>query len=105
MGLKQERKTVDAMVRLYCKAHHRGHELCESCRELLEYADGRLAACPFGDRKPTCRKCPVHCYRKQMKERITEVMRFAGPRMVLRHPLMAMRHLLRESRRARTAGR
>lgn len=95
MGTNQERKTIEAMIRLFCKAHHQPHELCLQCSELLQYADARLAACPFGDRKPTCRKCPVHCYRRDMKEKIAEVMRFAGPRMIFNHPILAVRHLLR----------
>jgi hypothetical protein len=103
MSLKHERKTVTAMIRLYCTAHHHGSDLCESCRELQEYADARLAACPFGDGKPTCRQCPIHCYRKEMRQRVSEVMAFAGPRMLLHHPIMALRHLLREKMRNRTS--
>jgi hypothetical protein len=104
MSVKHERKTAAAMIRLFCRAHHRRGDLCEQCVELLQYADARLAACPFGGRKPACRKCPVHCYRKEMKERITEVMRWSGPRMMIHHPVMAFRHLLRENMPSRAGG-
>ena len=48
--------------------------------------------------KTFCSNCRVHCYRPDMRERIREVMRFSGPRMMLYHPVMAVRHLI-ESRR------
>lgn len=90
-----ERKTVHAMIAIYCQAHHGGAPLCESCAELEAYVDQRLEKCPFGWEKPTCKNCKVHCYRADMRERIREVMRFAGPRMLLHHPVLAVRHLLK----------
>lgn len=76
---RREEKTLQAMVRIYCPAHHGGRELCEECRELLGYAHLRLDRCPFGEDKPTCLKCSVHCYRPEPRERVRPVMRFAGP--------------------------
>lgn len=96
MGVNTEIKTIRAMIGLYCRAHHHSHDLCDECSELLQYAEARLTACPFDENKPTCRKCSIHCYRKDMKERITAVMRFAGPRMLARHPVLALRHLVRK---------
>ena len=98
MRLRRERETVAAMIRLYCRAHHEGEPPCAACAELLAYADERLDKCPFGEEKPTCSKCRVHCYRPDMRARITEVMRYAGPRMAVHHPVKALRHLL-DSRR------
>ena len=72
--------------------------LCPECAALLDYALRRLDSCRFGNGKPSCRKCPVHCYRADMRERIRTVMRWAGPRMIFRHPIAATRHLLRELR-------
>ena len=66
------------------------------CRELLEYARLRLEHCPFGERKGTCRVCPVHCYRRDMRERMRRVMRYAGPRMLWYHPVAAVCHVWRE---------
>jgi hypothetical protein len=62
--------------------------------ELSDYADARLARCPFGAEKPTCATCPIHCYRPTMRERMREVMRVSGPRMPVRHPILAIRHVL-----------
>jgi hypothetical protein len=92
--LQREFKTVDAMIAVFCKKHHKSQNICENCRKLRDYAIERLEKCPFGNDKPTCAKCPVHCYKPVMRERIREMMRFSGPRMIYRHPIMAMLHLL-----------
>ena len=94
--IEEEQAVVETMIRLYCRKHE-GHEsLCPDCEALLEYARKRLDRCRWGGRKPTCKKCPHHCYRPDMKERMRQVMRWAGPRMLLYHPVMALRHMFRE---------
>lgn len=99
--LRRERRTVEAMIRMYCRPHHGaaregrpGVRLCPNCAALLDYADRRVADCPFGTDKPTCARCAVHCFRTSEREEIRAVMRYAGPRMTMRHPYLAMRHLL-----------
>ncbi len=92
-SLDEEVKTVKLMIGLYCRLHHGGAELCDSCRELADYAEKRIMACPYGGEKPACSHCPIHCYKPEMRKRITEVMRFSGPRMTWRHPIRAARHL------------
>lgn len=82
------------MIRLYCRKKERNKQFCESCRQLLEYACTRLDHCPFGERKTTCKRCCIHCYKPELRERMREVMRFAGPRMLFYHPLIALKHLL-----------
>lgn len=75
------------MIALYCGANHSTKgELCGECRKLRDYAFARLDRCLFGARKPICAKCPVHCYKPAMKGQIRTVMRYAGPRMLYRHP-------------------
>jgi hypothetical protein len=91
---ERERRTVEAMVLMYCRHHHRGAAPCTECAALLDYSNRRLERCLFGDAKPTCANCVVHCYRAEMRERIREVMRWAGPRMLWRHPVLGVRHLL-----------
>jgi hypothetical protein len=92
--IRREKKTVEAMIRLYCADHHGADGLCERCAELRDYALERLARCPFEEDKTTCAKCPVHCYRPAQREQIRIVMRYAGPRMIFRHPLLALWHLV-----------
>lgn len=93
--IAREQATVSAMIRIFCRGRHASRgELCSECAELQAYAMNRLARCPFGQDKPTCANCQIHCYKPQLRERIREVMRYAGPRMLWRHPILAIRHLL-----------
>ncbi len=96
--LDEELQTVKEMITLYCRKKEGHAALCTDCCALLEYAQQRLYRCKFGNNKPTCRLCPIHCYRPDMKEKMRNVMRYAGPRMIFHHPLMAIKHLLREYR-------
>ncbi len=100
--MARELKTIAAMIELYCRQQHgrQGQDLCNACQELLDYARARLARCPFQEDKTTCARCPVHCYKPAMRERVRVVMRYAGPRMLARHPVLAIRHLL-DGRRAK----
>lgn len=88
-----EIKTLKAMLQIYCRGRHGGGKICPDCLELLSYAGKRLAACPL-DPKPPCKNCRVHCFSPGMRDRIKEVMRYAGPRMLLRHPLLTLAHYL-----------
>ena len=60
----------------------------------MGYATRRLDRCVFGDDKPTCANCTVHCYSEAMREQVRAVMRYAGPRMLRRHPILAIRHVI-----------
>ena len=94
--LSRELKTITAMVKIYCRKHHvcRKGTVCEDCTEFLKYAEQRLTHCPFEEQKPTCGKCSIHCYKKQMQDKAKQIMRFSGPRMLWKHPIMAFFHVL-----------
>lgn len=92
--IEREKKTVSLMIRIFCKKHEGNVSLCAACQELEKYAHERLDRCKYGDKKTSCKKCPTHCYKPLMKQRICEVMRFSGPRMLIYAPIEAMRHLL-----------
>lgn len=91
---QREKETVSQMIALYCRRNHGGKTLCPECAALEAYARRRSDHCPFMDTKTFCSNCKVHCYQKDMRRRIRAVMRYAGPRMIFRHPVMAIRHLL-----------
>jgi hypothetical protein len=97
-NIRRDRKTVAAMMRIYCRDRHgRPHgSLCQDCTDLAGYADVRLVKCPFGSRKTTCRVCPIHCYRPAERAAMKVVMRDAGPKMLSEHPWLALRHLWNE---------
>jgi hypothetical protein len=93
--LAREKKTIEAMTRIFCNDHHStSKEPCSDCQELLEYAKTRLEKCPFQENKPTCAKCPIHCYKSHMRIQIRAVMRYSGPRMLFKHPVSAFHHVL-----------
>ena len=95
--LEREQKTIAAMIRIFCNAHHKtsGKLLCSTCAELLDYARERLERCPFGADKGVCSKCRIHCYKPAMRKLVTEVMLYSGPRMIRKHPLLAIDHLIK----------
>jgi hypothetical protein len=104
---KKEVGVLVNFVRIYCAAKHGArHEmkevrelsvwktvLCLECADLLEYAMERLRRCPLSP-KPSCRKCHIHCYGKEQRARIREIMAFSGRRMILRGRLDYLCHYL-----------
>lgn len=93
--IAREDKTIAAMIRMCCRdQHHTPKELCPDCHELLAYARDRLDRCPYQEGKTACARCPIHCYKPTMREKIRAVMRYAGPRMMYRHPILALYHLI-----------
>ncbi|MGZ6290822.1 MAG: nitrous oxide-stimulated promoter family protein [Syntrophales bacterium] len=96
-NLEREINTIRIMVEMFCKRHH-GSELCEGCQNLSDYAQDRIRKCKFGVNKPVCADCTIHCFKQDMRSQIGEVMRFAGPRMTFKHPVLAAHHLLRKYR-------
>jgi hypothetical protein len=101
--LAREWRTIETMIRIYCRDHHEGG-LCPECKGLLDYASVRLDRCRFGAEKPTCAKCPVHCYQKNRREQVKAVMRYAGPRMLWEHPILSLRHWVDGRREAPLKG-
>ncbi len=90
---QQEKQLVSQMIALYCrKKHHSKRGLCPACAQLNTYANLRSDKCPFMETKTFCSNCKIHCYRPDMQQRIREVMRFSGPRMIFHHPIIAIHH-------------
>lgn len=101
--LQREWVTIEALLRLFCRnkhAHGSDGAFCPDCAELLDFAEYRLRKCPFGEEKSTCANCRIHCYRPGERERMKVAMRYAGPRMLLLHPILALRHKLDGYRKA-----
>ena len=91
---QREKETVSLMIAIYCRKKHGCKELCAECAVLDAYARQRSDKCPFMETKTFCSNCKVHCYKKDMREKIREVMRYSGPRMIFHHPVMAIRHVI-----------
>lgn len=103
---EREKRMVSQMIALYCrKKHHTRGDLCPQCAALDAYAKMRADKCPFMETKTFCSNCRIHCYKPDMRAKIREVMRFAGPRMILRHPVAAIRHVVETKKEQRRLGR
>ena len=97
----RERAVVGQMVRVYCRGNHKDERtaggvsrdgLCPECAELARYAYARIVRCPFIATRTFCSHCRVHCYAPAQRQAIKDVMRYAGPRMLLRYPVMTVHH-------------
>ena len=77
--IQRQQERLEQFAEIYCwKKHHRLRgELCDDCRELLDYSSERLARCPH-DPKPACKACETHCYTPEYRQRIKDVMKFSG---------------------------
>ena len=92
------------MIALYCADHHpeeaavvtghSGEPMCPECKELDDYCVLRTERCRSMATKTSCEKCGNHCYAAAQREKIRKIMRYSGPRMLRKHPIAAMRHLL-----------
>ncbi len=93
--LKRERETIEVMIEMYCK-HHHGFKvgLCENCQPVLTYALQKIDKCVYGPKKPVCNECTIHCYVKDMRNKVKEIMRYSGPRMLFNHPYLGIMHLI-----------
>ena len=101
--IEREKQIVQKMIAIYCRHHLKqaptaegtGPEksTAEEYQQLAEYACQRLDHCRFGEKKPVCEKCTVHCYATKERQQIKEVMRWVGPRMMLYSPKDALFHV------------
>jgi len=91
----REKESIEKMLVIYCEGNHRKIDaLCPDCQFFLEYITERLDNCEFGKKKPLCSRCPNHCYSKNKRTKTVDVMRFSGPRMLYKHPILALFHLI-----------
>lgn len=115
-GAAADTKLLGDFTGIYCRGVHKGAtrtalvsdgvelgvygrrapQVCEECAELLRYAEKRRAFCPK-DPKPFCSVCDTHCYATAQRERMREVMRYAGPRSMFHgYAVSGIKHVLAE---------
>lgn len=93
--IKEEKQTIDLMIRIYCRKHHgKKRHICDECKQLRDYSFKRLDSCKFGEKKGTCKNCKIHCYKPDMKTKIKKVMKFSGPRLIIYNPKRAIQHII-----------
>lgn len=102
-------KVLVKFTLVYCRAKHSGNKaladipsslqatfrkgvhLCPDCAAFLAYALMKRSKCPL-DPKPSCKHCPIHCYSKEYRAKVREIMAFSGRRMLLRGRLDYLWH-------------
>jgi predicted amidophosphoribosyltransferase len=89
----RERRTMAALIRIYCRDWHGGGEgLCAVCADLQRYTAERMAHCVLRPEKPTCATCAVRCFAPPQQAQMWAVLRYAGPRLLRQHPLLFLWH-------------
>ena len=95
---KKDIRLLGKFVEVYCDGKHRdavrsarflpedlgARRLCQECAAFLEYAIAKRLKCPLEAEKPTCKRCRIHCYDKPRREKVREVMGYAGRRLMMR---------------------
>ena len=80
--ISREKETIAKMIALYAKQCPQASQEAGHYQALNAYADKRLDKCVFGEEKPACKQCPVHCYqparREEMKQIIREEIEYHG---------------------------
>ncbi|QOR35411.1 nitrous oxide-stimulated promoter family protein [Clostridium sp. 'deep sea'] len=92
-----EKQLVSKMIQIYCaKHHHPPNDICSECLQLLEYCHLKLDSCPLKQAKPSCGRCTIKCYAKDMQEKIKAVMRFSGPRILFYEPIATIHYFIKK---------
>ncbi len=91
--VKKRQQETEIVSRMIHKKHGK-KVLCTDYAALSAYAQDRISHYPFMETKTFCSNCKVHCYAPDMREKIREIMRFSGPRMLFYHPILATRHVI-----------
>lgn len=98
---KYDRDTLLGLFKIYCAHEHadkaegiENDSLCPSCRVSLDYSLERTLTCKLKGSGQLCSSCPVHCFEPDQRENIRKIMRFSGPRLIWKSPLLAIRYVL-----------
>ena len=103
---KKDIRLLGAFIEVYCAAKHRSavrsavdhpsgagiRQLCPECTTFLEYTTAKRLRCPLEADKPTCKHCRIHCYDKPRREKVREIMSYAGRRLMMRGRLDYLWH-------------
>lgn len=95
---KLELKTMYQIIGIYC--HNKHHTPKGQLYEDMHQCDAphipKPARKPHMESKTFCSVCKTHCYAPNYREKIREIMRYGGPRMLLVSPIQVIRHMYLE---------
>jgi len=96
--IQREKQTIQKMLKLYERKHPLANASPGHYQQLFDYASKRLDRCAYGEQKPACKHCPIHCYQPAKREEMKQIMRWGGPRMLFHHPILTVLHLIDDRR-------
>lgn len=88
--LNDKQKMLIAIFGVYQK-YNKDTDL--NLEEIKSYSLKRLDNCIHIGEDIFCGFCEIQCFGDKYKKEIRSIMRFSGPRMILYHPIMAIRYL------------
>jgi len=103
---KKDIRLIGKFVEVYCAGRHHGagptdivlpaglgkRRLCPGCAVFLQYAIRKRLNCPLEAEKPTCKHCRIHCYATLEREKMREIMSYAGRKLMMRGRLDYLWH-------------
>lgn len=94
-NVPKEKETIQKSFGIYCKANHdvpSDKKLCSKCTALLTNVMIKIGRCPYGKTKPNCDACKNPCFGDAQTKQFREIMSGSKTKMLLKHPIMAIRH-------------
>ena len=95
-NVPKEKENIRKTFGLYCNSNHgtTDNKLCPKCTALLTTAMLKIQRCPYGIAKPICDACETPCFGEVPTKEFRNIMKSSQKKMLLSHPLMAVRHKL-----------
>ena len=95
-NVPKEKENIRKTFGIYCNANHgtTDNKLCPKCTALLTTAMLKIQRCPYGIAKPICDACETPCFGEVPTKEFRSIMKSGQKKMLLSHPLMAVRHKL-----------
>lgn len=95
---KKDVRLIGKFVEVYCVGKHGAVDrlpfplpenlgemkICSGCAEFMQYAITKRLKCPLEVEKPSCKHCRIHCYGKEERDMVREIMAYSGRKLLLR---------------------
>ena len=103
-NIPKEKENIRKTFGIYCGKHHEknGSKLCPRCTALLATVFTKIDRCPYGITKPICDRCDRPCFGTKATQEFLTIMQGTQRGMLLRHPIMTIKHKLAEQSREAT---
>ena len=95
-NIPKEKNTIRKTFGVHCRSRHGSPEgkLCPRCTALLATVMTKMDRCPYGITKPICDRCEQPCFGASQTQEFLEIMRGSQKKMLLSHPILAIKHKL-----------